>query len=486
MTARGRPAHTAVVALFLTAWTPTDALPASAIKRQENPARAVEHTPKPSITVAAGRQDQAKRGASAGTATSLPALERKIAVYRAKLKKSPRLYPVWAQLGGAYLRRARFQSSWEDLQHAERALERSLAIQRNPVAWRWLAAVRLDQHRFPEAAALARQAVEAWEADGMSRAIWSDALLAMGRYDKARAVFGDQSQDFYSIVGRSRLLFLTNRPQEAIQQLQRALGILRRDPSEQATEAKAWCHLMIGGYYYEIDQPSNAKDAYARALVFDPERIDGLEHVAEWEATYGKKETAVRMYRDIIATTPRPQEKLALGVLLLDLGVGDEGESLINEAIESWQRRLEKGDISVRRELALALLDHGGDMQHGLRLARADLEIRQDALASDTLAWALYKTGAHEEAKATLGRALKHGAVYRIVREHAKAIGLFTADKDGSGINDPNTHQCCYKIKARKLEPPANVEIEDQFGTLQLEVKKAKLLCQPCTKTELP
>jgi hypothetical protein len=60
------------------------------------------------------------------------------------------------------------------------------------------------------------------------------------------------------------------------------------------------------------------------------------------------------------------------------------------------------------------------------------------------------------------------------------------ASKDGSGISDRDTHQCCYKIKGGKLEPPKKVEIEDQFGTLQLEVKKGRLLCQPCTKTDLP
>ena len=60
------------------------------------------------------------------------------------------------------------------------------------------------------------------------------------------------------------------------------------------------------------------------------------------------------------------------------------------------------------------------------------------------------------------------------------------ADKDGSGINDPDTHQCCYKIKGAKLAPPVDVEITDQFGTLQLAVKKPKFLCQPCSKTVLP
>jgi len=60
------------------------------------------------------------------------------------------------------------------------------------------------------------------------------------------------------------------------------------------------------------------------------------------------------------------------------------------------------------------------------------------------------------------------------------------ADKDGSGINDPDTHQCCYKIKGAKLDPAQTLEVEDQFGTLQFEIKKSDLLCQPCTKTLLP
>lgn len=408
----------------MVAWSAASALPDSATKKSKDSTRSVEQSTRPSVATAARGQDPSQARASAVTDARLAVLDRKITAYRAKLVKSPRLYPVWAQLGGTYLRRARLQSSWVDRRHAEKALERSLEIQLNAIAWRWLAAVRLDQHRFPEAAALARQAVEAWVADGISRAVWSDALLAMGRYDEARAVFGDESQDFYSIVGRSRLLFLTGRPQEAIGQLQRALGILGQDSSEPATEAKAWCHLMIGGYHYDLDQPSKAKDAYALALALDPQRIDVLEHIAEWEATYGKKETAVRMYRGIIAAVRRPQEQLALGVLLVDLGSGDEGKRLIDEAIESWKKRLAQGDISVRRELALALLDYGEDAQRALRLARADLEIRQDTLAYDTLAWALSKTGAHGEAKAAMSQALKHGAVYRIFREHATAIGL--------------------------------------------------------------
>ncbi len=60
------------------------------------------------------------------------------------------------------------------------------------------------------------------------------------------------------------------------------------------------------------------------------------------------------------------------------------------------------------------------------------------------------------------------------------------ADKDGSGINDPDTHQCCYKIKGPKFTAPPRVRVTDQFGNHVAEVKKAKFLCQPCSKTVLP
>jgi hypothetical protein len=60
------------------------------------------------------------------------------------------------------------------------------------------------------------------------------------------------------------------------------------------------------------------------------------------------------------------------------------------------------------------------------------------------------------------------------------------ASKNSSGINDPVTHICCYKIRGTKLDPAVGIGITDQFGSLELEAKVVKMLCQPCTKTLLP
>jgi hypothetical protein len=59
-------------------------------------------------------------------------------------------------------------------------------------------------------------------------------------------------------------------------------------------------------------------------------------------------------------------------------------------------------------------------------------------------------------------------------------------DKNGEGIRNSVDHLVCYKIKAPKLAPPPEVEVENQLGALRLEAKDAFLLCVPSTKRVLP
>jgi len=62
------------------------------------------------------------------------------------------------------------------------------------------------------------------------------------------------------------------------------------------------------------------------------------------------------------------------------------------------------------------------------------------------------------------------------------------ADKNGEGIANPVDHLACYKVKGPKLEKGdrPTVEVDNQLGVLQLEVKKPFLLCVPSTKTVIP
>jgi len=61
-------------------------------------------------------------------------------------------------------------------------------------------------------------------------------------------------------------------------------------------------------------------------------------------------------------------------------------------------------------------------------------------------------------------------------------------DKNGEGILNTDDHLTCYKVKGPKLNPldRPNVQVVNQLGTLQLQAKKAQLVCLPSSKTVLP
>lgn len=57
------------------------------------------------------------------------------------------------------------------------------------------------------------------------------------------------------------------------------------------------------------------------------------------------------------------------------------------------------------------------------------------------------------------------------------------ASVDGSEVVDPEASLCCYSTESSKLKPPAEFLTEDQFGTLEIEIKNPnQLLCVPCSK----
>jgi tetratricopeptide (TPR) repeat protein len=382
--------------------------------------------PPPPLPAPGEREAEPAAPAAAADAPEADPLDSAVTGYERRLAEHPRSYPLMAQLGGALLSRARSRGSLEDLDRASEILERSLSIQVNEEALRWLAGVRLDQHRFQEAAHLARQALEADEGDGIARAVLVDALLAMGRFDDARPIVEHgraEDADFYSIAGYSRWLFLRGEVDGAVAQLERALGKLEGEGTALEVEAaRAWCHLMIGSFKFDTGRPEEAVQHYDRALAINPHDPDAVEHRAEWEGEHGDEERAVRMYRESLERNPRTHEMVALGDLLVELGRPEEAAPLFTRAVEHWRARLAAGDISHRRDLAMFLLDHDRDLEEALELARQDLDTRRDPLTYDTLAWALFKNGELDEARDAMRTATAFGVTLSSITEHREAI----------------------------------------------------------------
>lgn len=374
-------------------------------------------------------------GCAGNGASPLPAAARspaataseslKIELYRNKLKKDPGLYPVWVELGSSLLSRFREKGDIRDLDEAEASLIRSLAIQNSEEGRRWLAAVRLDQHRFKEASMEAARALETWPEDGIARTILTDALIAQGKYEEAERLFLEvpaEKRDFYTIVGLSRLRFTMGDTAGTFALLEEAKSKLPVADFGPYANARAWCSLIMGSYWFELGGKDAALKEYEEALRLRPDWIEALEHRAEWMALYGDREQAALMYERILAINTRPQELVALGKLLLSMGQTAKGNDLIQAAEKMLRERLAHGDVSVHRELILILVDHTGGYEEALMLAERDLEIRRDVLAYDSLAWAAFHNGDFDRATDAMRTATKHGTQLRVLSDHRRVI----------------------------------------------------------------
>ena len=59
-------------------------------------------------------------------------------------------------------------------------------------------------------------------------------------------------------------------------------------------------------------------------------------------------------------------------------------------------------------------------------------------------------------------------------------------DAGGLEVDEPAADLCCYQANGPALPPGIKVPIEDEFGSLQLQIKKATMVCEPCTAIPLP
>jgi Flp pilus assembly protein TadD len=112
---------------------------------------------------------------------------------------------------------------------------------------------------------------------------------------------------------------------------------------------------------------------------------------------------------------PLPEYEWSLAEALRALGQESEAA-----AAESHLRQ--KGAVADPRTCSLYLATRGEAPETALRLARSELETRQDVFTHDALAWALAASGQLEEAGLQMKRALREGTQDARLFFHAAAI----------------------------------------------------------------
>jgi len=335
--------------------------------------------------------------------------DEKIAFYRARIG-GPATYPTHARLGLAYLQKFRETAKSNYYDDGIRCLRQSLSYQRNFEALLGLAAGLSDRHFFKEALPYAEEALAAMPSDLEAAGALFDIRLALGKVAEAEeglnAMLGAQA-GFHAL---SRLAALREYRGDLVGAVE-AMTKARDDAARTLSKSTlAWSDVRIGSLYVALCEAKQARAAFDRALALTPGYFFAIEHLAEWHAARGQWKEAERLLRQLSKLRPEPQYRLGLAEALRQQGKTRESKRETEKALREFQQSARDGAQDPFRPLALLLLERKETTAEGLRWAERDWEVRQDALAADTLAWAHHCNRDAQEALRLNEQALQSGS----------------------------------------------------------------------------
>jgi tetratricopeptide (TPR) repeat protein len=356
-------------------------------------------------------------GSAGSGATGRDDLDRIVTAMSARLAAKPDDAAAAVTLADALLRQTRVTGNAGLAMRAESALQQIL--KKDPdhfQARRMLAAVYLSQHRFREALGAAERCQQARPDDAWLFGVVGDAHLELGEYDEAFAAFDRMLAHRPDAAAYGRASYARELQGDlagALKLMQMALDATSpRDP-----ESLAWHHAQLGHLYLATGQTDAARREFEHAdFVFPghPFAQDGLARVADAE---GATSRALTLVDSLTGSTPTPVTLAFAGDLLTKLGRRDEAERRYALAEAAW-----RSDAPEPSKLAVFLADHGRKLDDAVRLAESASATRDDIFTNDALAWAYFKSGQVEKARAAILRAQRTGSRDRAIVAHAAAI----------------------------------------------------------------
>jgi tetratricopeptide (TPR) repeat protein len=352
-----------------------------------------------------------------------------------RLAANPADTAAGVRLAEILLRKARVETDASHAIDAERVLRTVLAHQPAEYsALKLLGAVLLSQHRFAEAADVARRALGVNDRDAWNYGVLGDAFVELGRYEEAFAAFDSMVRLRPDAASYARVAYaheLQGRLDEALRHMQMSSeATSAHDP-----ESIAWHHAQMGNLLFQMGRIDDAATAFARADYAFPNHPYARAGLARIAAARGNYRDALESYRTLMVEAPTPELAATIGDLLVRLGDRPGAEAMYAQA-ESLEREGWKMEEPQPAALARMLAERGRKIDEAVTLAERAARARHDIFTMDALAWAYFQSGRIEEARAASVEALRTGSMDRRIRCHAKAI---EAVVDGSAAGVPGS-----------------------------------------------
>ncbi len=366
------------------------------------------------------------------------------------------------RLTALYLQRLRETGDVSDVRRAETSATRSLEVAPGQYAGLVaLAQVRIAQHEFTAAETAAREALALAPSRADAQAVLGDALMALGRYDAAGdayRTFLEKAPGSSAFARMAAYAEVNGNVPLADQYWRAAIDVDRGD----APEASAWARVQLANLLFVTGKTGAARDEYALALRVFPGYGPAEAGLGRVAAARGDDDQAIAHYTRAIASVPLPEYVAPLADILARSG--DERGAARQAALMSAFDQLFAAN-GIKNDLTLILfdLDHGGDTGRALDLARAAYAERPSLAAADTYAWALYRAGQLDEARAMAEVALSRGTREPLFLYHAGAIAFAQGD-DGAAAG--------WLQQVRDLNPAFSVQHQDEAARLLAQTKE--------------
>ncbi|HYO60913.1 MAG TPA: hypothetical protein VEU29_03335 [Actinomycetota bacterium] len=323
----------------------------------------------------------------AGASTDNP-----VAALAARVEADPSNAEAHAQLGLAYLQRARDDADPAALPLAERALTRSLELQPrgNLEAFLGMAALANARHEFAESIAWSRRAIASNPYDASGYGLLGDASFELGRVGAADAAYQkmvDVRPDVASYVRASYALQYHGRTKAAIGVMR--LALKAAGPNG---ETAAWVRHQMGDVYAGLGDNRRAARQNRIGIALAPGYAPPMVGLAEAHIAKGRLEQATEIVEAAVAELPALEYLIALGDLYRATGRHDDARAQYRVVADKLGEYRHNG-VLPDADFVVFYADQGIRSRAALREAFAIYRDRPTAKTADALGWMLHSLG---------------------------------------------------------------------------------------------
>ncbi len=343
--------------------------------------------------------------------------DKQIKAAKELVKKNPKAAANHVKLAAAILKKVRETGNYELNRQAEKSIEKALEIDSKNFVARFLKIqIYLSEHEFQKALDLAEKLEKDNPNSEVLLAAITDAKTELGQYEEAvksaqRFVDFRPNANSYARVANLRSLY--GDMEGAIEARKNALRMA--DPEDK--EILAWHHSQLGKEYFNIGRFSEAEEQFNTALKIFPDYHWALDGKGRVRAAQNDFKTAAQIFEKLNKRTSETERAIFLGDVYKKLGKETEAKKVYDAIVKKQKEN--KGDM---HRIALYWADHNLNLDEALKIAQDDRKENGDLLASDTLAWCLYKKGKFSEAQKYIKEAMRLKTKNALFYYHAGMI----------------------------------------------------------------